>query len=208
MKNIICASVSFAALAFVFVIQSFLLITTSHLVYLYEAVSALELYCAMCILYFSLKSYEQKTGKAFRFLFPKVFSPAFLFSLAVLLDFDFNRLTLISSAVSFLLIVAGLCFVTLSLVLKMPCPAVSSELQILSKRENEIASLLLQGKTTKETADALFVSVSTVKTHIQHIYEKTGVRNRAELACFMHEGESLPPGVQAALSPTPPSPRG
>ena len=43
---------------------------------------------------------------------------------------------------------------------------------IFSKREKEVASLLLQGKTTQETADSLFISPATVKTHIQHIYEK------------------------------------
>ncbi|MBQ9538030.1 MAG: helix-turn-helix transcriptional regulator [Treponema sp.] len=65
---------------------------------------------------------------------------------------------------------------------RQPVPFVPPVFQKLSKREQEVAVLLLQGKTTQETADALFVSLSTVKTHIQHIYEKTGVRNRAELA--------------------------
>lgn len=51
----------------------------------------------------------------------------------------------------------------------------------LSKREAEVLNLFLEGKITKEVAEALFVSESTVKTHIRHIYEKSGVRNKVEL---------------------------
>ena len=55
----------------------------------------------------------------------------------------------------------------------------------LAQVHSEVDALILQGLTTQETADVLFISVATVKTHLQHIYEKTGVRNRAELARVM-----------------------
>ncbi len=51
----------------------------------------------------------------------------------------------------------------------------------LSKQENTIKNLILEGKTNKEIANELFVSISTVKTHITNIYNKLGVSNRKEL---------------------------
>lgn len=55
----------------------------------------------------------------------------------------------------------------------------------LSKREKDTAELLIQGKAYKEMADVLHVSLSTVKTHLQSVYEKTGTRTRMEfLQCL------------------------
>jgi len=50
----------------------------------------------------------------------------------------------------------------------------------LTKREEEILSLLIKGYFYKEIAAALFISVETVRTHIRHIYEKLQVRTRSE----------------------------
>jgi DNA-binding CsgD family transcriptional regulator len=51
----------------------------------------------------------------------------------------------------------------------------------LSEREEEVARLLIQGKTNKEIATALFVSINTIKSHIKNIYRKAGVTNRIQL---------------------------
>ncbi len=51
----------------------------------------------------------------------------------------------------------------------------------LSKQEENIKNHILEGKTNKEIADKLFISLSTVKTHITSIYKKLNVSNRAEL---------------------------
>ncbi len=51
----------------------------------------------------------------------------------------------------------------------------------LSKRENEVLTLLLQGLTYNQIAETLFISLPTVKTHIQHIYSKFGIKRREEL---------------------------
>lgn len=59
--------------------------------------------------------------------------------------------------------------------LPLPFPGISS-------REGEVVSLLLEGKTNQEIADTLFISLSTVKTHLARIFEKTGARNRVEVA--------------------------
>ncbi|MEV0402096.1 response regulator transcription factor [Actinoallomurus sp. NPDC050550] len=49
----------------------------------------------------------------------------------------------------------------------------------LSKREREVLALVADGTTNREVARRLFVSEATVKTHLLHIYDKLGVRDRA-----------------------------
>jgi DNA-binding NarL/FixJ family response regulator len=56
----------------------------------------------------------------------------------------------------------------------------TTNLEILSNRENEILQLLAKGLLYKEIADQLSISVSTVRQHIHHIYEKLHVQNRTE----------------------------
>lgn len=53
-------------------------------------------------------------------------------------------------------------------------------LEELSQRENEILQLLAKGLLYKEIAEQLSISVSTVRQHIHHIYEKLHVQNRTE----------------------------
>jgi DNA-binding NarL/FixJ family response regulator len=50
----------------------------------------------------------------------------------------------------------------------------------LSPREREILALLSEGFLYKEIADRLTVSYSTVRTHIERIYQKLHVRSRAQ----------------------------
>jgi DNA-binding CsgD family transcriptional regulator len=52
----------------------------------------------------------------------------------------------------------------------------------LSPREREIHELITQGRSNVEIAQTLFISGSTVKVHVRHIFEKLGVRSRAEAA--------------------------
>src|SRR4051812_41833385 len=54
-----------------------------------------------------------------------------------------------------------------------------TELQ-LSKRELEVLTLLAQGHSNQEIAGQLFVSLSTVKTHLQNIFEKLDVKRRTQ----------------------------
>jgi len=51
----------------------------------------------------------------------------------------------------------------------------------LTKQEQNILQLLLEDKSNKDIADALFVSVSTVKTHINNVYKKLNVQTRGEV---------------------------
>ena len=61
-------------------------------------------------------------------------------------------------------------------------PVASAEVEVLTSREQEILELLVQGYRYREIAEALFVSLDTVRTHIRHIYEKLHVRSRTEAA--------------------------
>lgn len=57
--------------------------------------------------------------------------------------------------------------------------ALVSQLE-LSKRELEILGLLAQGHSNQEIAAKLFISLSTVKTHIQNLFEKLDVKRRIQ----------------------------
>lgn len=52
---------------------------------------------------------------------------------------------------------------------------------LLTPRENEILSLILKGKTTKEIAQALFISEKTVENHRTNLFIKFDVKNVATL---------------------------
>ena len=57
----------------------------------------------------------------------------------------------------------------------------SSSLDILSTREREIMQLLAEGKTIKQIAEQLFLSIKTIYTHRNKIMEKLQIKNMAEL---------------------------
>lgn len=65
----------------------------------------------------------------------------------------------------------------------------------LTGREKELLVFLLKGKSNKEISDLVCVSTETVKTHLQNIYRKLGVKNRMEAAIllFSRGGEEAPP---------------
>lgn len=48
----------------------------------------------------------------------------------------------------------------------------------LSPREKEVAHLLIQGLSVRQMAEASFVSEATIKTHLLHLYRKSGATNR------------------------------
>ncbi len=54
-----------------------------------------------------------------------------------------------------------------------------SETPVLTAREREILRLIADGKSFPEIAATLFIGVTTVKTHAQHVYDKLGVSDRA-----------------------------
>ncbi len=52
----------------------------------------------------------------------------------------------------------------------------------LTPQEMQIALALAGGKTTRETAAALFLSPKTIEYHLRHVYDKLGIHSREELA--------------------------
>mgnify|MGYP000864456234 FL=1 len=50
----------------------------------------------------------------------------------------------------------------------------------LGKREMEILNLMAQGLSNQEIGEKLFISLSTVKTHIQNLYQKLDVKRRTQ----------------------------
>jgi DNA-binding CsgD family transcriptional regulator len=51
----------------------------------------------------------------------------------------------------------------------------------LSDREKEVLMLLAEGRTDREIADTLFISITTVRSHLDRIRDRTGCRRRADL---------------------------
>jgi len=54
----------------------------------------------------------------------------------------------------------------------------SPDVEMLSRREIEVLTEVADGKSNKETSQALFISEATVKTHLIHIFSKLGVNDR------------------------------
>lgn len=56
---------------------------------------------------------------------------------------------------------------------------------MLTSKEIRIARMLSDGRTTKETAAALFLSPKTVEYHLRHVYQKLQVSSTDELRTAM-----------------------
>ena len=57
----------------------------------------------------------------------------------------------------------------------------------LTEREEEVPALVARGRTNAEIATELFVSLSTVKTHVASLMTKLGARNRVEIAMWAYD---------------------
>jgi DNA-binding NarL/FixJ family response regulator len=63
----------------------------------------------------------------------------------------------------------------------------------LSEREAEVVQAIAKGRTNAEVAADLFISLSTVKSHLASIHNKLGVRNRVEIAGWAWETGLIQP---------------
>jgi DNA-binding NarL/FixJ family response regulator len=57
----------------------------------------------------------------------------------------------------------------------------------LTAREREVATLIAQGKTSREIADLLVVSERTAESHVNNILGKLGFTSRAQIAAWVVE---------------------
>ncbi|MEU9035228.1 response regulator transcription factor [Streptomyces sp. NPDC048352] len=60
-------------------------------------------------------------------------------------------------------------------------------LAVLNERERAVALGIGQGKSNAEIGEALYLGVSTVKTHVSSILTKLGLNNRVQVALFVHD---------------------
>jgi DNA-binding CsgD family transcriptional regulator len=81
----------------------------------------------------------------------------------------------LSTSVEFALMLAGAELET------QAAPAAKPDLAQLSAREQELVSLVAKGRTDAQIAGQLFISVSTVRSHLDRIRDKTSCRRRADL---------------------------
>jgi HD-GYP domain-containing protein (c-di-GMP phosphodiesterase class II) len=63
----------------------------------------------------------------------------------------------------------------------------------LTEREVDVLRLIVRGMSMGEVGTALHISVSTVHTHLAHVYEKAGISTRAAAAVFAMENDLLDP---------------
>lgn len=83
-----------------------------------------------------------------------------------------------------------------SAILHQRCETVSEHFG-LSARETEVLELLAKGRSLQAIADTLGVAYSTIKTHTDRIYTKTGVHSRQELIELLEESDGESSGANA-----------
>ncbi|WP_415852469.1 response regulator transcription factor [Streptomyces albus] len=71
----------------------------------------------------------------------------------------------------------------------------------LTQRELEVTRLVARGRTNEELAAELYVSLSTVKTHLGNVQRKLAARNRVEIAAWAWEHGLCAPDRDEAASP-------
>jgi DNA-binding NarL/FixJ family response regulator len=70
---------------------------------------------------------------------------------------------------------------------RLPRPAPPPEVAELTERELEVLRLICRGLSNTEIGGELFISETTVKTHITHILQKLGLRDRVQAVVLAHE---------------------
>jgi DNA-binding NarL/FixJ family response regulator len=70
---------------------------------------------------------------------------------------------------------------------RRPRPAPPKELGELSERERDVFRLIADGLSNGEIAQELYISETTVKTHVTHILQKLGLRDRVQAVVLAYQ---------------------
>ena len=77
-------------------------------------------------------------------------------------------------------------------------------LEALTPSERRVAELAAGGMSNPEIAQALFVTLNTVESHLRHGYQKLAISSRSQLPTALRSAAppaSMPPGEQMATAP-------
>ncbi len=73
-------------------------------------------------------------------------------------------------------------------------PTEPPTLEELNAREREVLELLMRGLSNPEICDRLVISEATAKTHVAHILQKLGLRDRVQAVIYTYESGLIAPG--------------
>jgi DNA-binding NarL/FixJ family response regulator len=74
-------------------------------------------------------------------------------------------------------------------------PARPKEMDELTAREQEILRLIASGLSNAEIGERLYIGETTVKTHVTHVLQKLGLRDRVQVVVLAHQTGLLEPGA-------------
>jgi DNA-binding NarL/FixJ family response regulator len=82
-----------------------------------------------------------------------------------------------------------------------PPPAMTVLPDGLTTREAEVLTLIADGLTNAQIANRLYISETTIKTHINHIFTKARLRDRAQAVAYAHRHHLDPPAGRSVDGP-------